>query len=108
CADCDELALDDVKRGDDEGAGCAEGRKSLRHVLMRREISLVQGTLPRPDASIGFQLFSFAILHRSSLRQSSRSSQRSVRTYLVVLVLACLLPGLLGASALFLYQYREG
>ncbi len=31
-----------------------------------------------------------------------------MRTYLVALVLACLLPGILGAGALFLYQYREG
>ena len=34
--------------------------------------------------------------------------QWSVRTYLVALVLACLLPGVLAASGLFIYQYREG
>ena len=49
-----------------------------------------------------------AILRSTPILQKSRSLQHSVRTYLVALVLACLLPGLLGASAMFLYQYREG
>jgi diguanylate cyclase (GGDEF)-like protein/PAS domain S-box-containing protein len=34
--------------------------------------------------------------------------QWSVRTFLIWLVLACLLPGLIGASALFIYEYRAG
>lgn len=36
------------------------------------------------------------------------NSHWSVRTLLNWLVLACLLPGVLGAAMLFLYQYREG
>ena len=36
------------------------------------------------------------------------SSRWSVRTLLNYLVLACLLPGVLGAALMFLYQYREG
>lgn len=32
----------------------------------------------------------------------------SVRTFLIWLVLACLIPGVIGAVALFVYQYREG
>ncbi|HJW25096.1 MAG TPA: PAS domain S-box protein [Rhodocyclaceae bacterium] len=39
---------------------------------------------------------------------SSPFSQWSVRTFLAWLVLACLLPGVIGAIALFIYQYREG
>lgn len=31
----------------------------------------------------------------------------SVRSYLLCLVLACLLPGVFGAAALFIYQYKE-
>jgi diguanylate cyclase (GGDEF)-like protein/PAS domain S-box-containing protein len=31
-----------------------------------------------------------------------------VRTYLTWLVLACLMPGVLGAAGLFIYQYRQG
>lgn len=36
------------------------------------------------------------------------SSQWSVRTLLTGLVVACLLPGVIGASLLFAHQYREG
>lgn len=36
------------------------------------------------------------------------ASHRSVRTLLIWLVLACLLPGVLGATILFVYQYRVG
>ncbi|HJW24323.1 MAG TPA: ATP-binding protein [Rhodocyclaceae bacterium] len=36
------------------------------------------------------------------------ASHWSVRTLLIWLVLACLLPGILGAVALFFYEYREG
>lgn len=39
---------------------------------------------------------------------TATASHRSVRTLLIWLVLACLLPGILGATILFLYQYREG
>lgn len=35
-------------------------------------------------------------------------SQWPVRTFLMWLVLACLLPGVLGATGLFVYQYRQG
>jgi signal transduction histidine kinase/ActR/RegA family two-component response regulator len=35
-------------------------------------------------------------------------SQWSVRTFLIWLVLGCLLPGVIGATILFMYQYREG
>ncbi|HJW23630.1 MAG TPA: ATP-binding protein [Rhodocyclaceae bacterium] len=36
------------------------------------------------------------------------ASRWSVRTFLVWLVLACLLPGVIGATVLFIYEYREG
>lgn len=39
---------------------------------------------------------------------ATTSSHWSVRTYVNWLVLACLLPGVLGAAMLFLHQYREG
>ena len=39
--------------------------------------------------------------------QSPDPPLRSVRTLLVWLVLACLLPGVIGASVLFAYKYRE-
>ncbi len=39
---------------------------------------------------------------------ASTVDQRSVRTFLMWLVLACLLPGIIGASALFIYEYRGG
>src|SRR5213595_2398449 len=32
----------------------------------------------------------------------------SVRTFLIWLVLACLLPGVIGASFLFIHEYRQG
>ena len=48
------------------------------------------------------------ILRSSSSQPTVNLPQRSIRTYLVALVLACLLPGVLGASALFLYQLKEG
>lgn len=35
-------------------------------------------------------------------------SHWSVRTFLICLVLACLLPGVIGATILFIYQYQEG
>lgn len=35
-------------------------------------------------------------------------SQRSVRTLLLWLVLACLLPGVTGASLMFIHEYRQG
>jgi hypothetical protein len=35
------------------------------------------------------------------------TSQWSVRTILSCLVLACLLPGVIGATSLFIYQYQE-
>ncbi|MBL0421362.1 PAS domain S-box protein [Ramlibacter sp. AW1] len=38
---------------------------------------------------------------------TSRSGRWTVRTYLIWLVLACLLPGVLGALALFGHQYRQ-
>ncbi|HJV84064.1 MAG TPA: EAL domain-containing protein [Noviherbaspirillum sp.] len=31
-----------------------------------------------------------------------------MRTYLILLVLACLMPGIFGATGLFIYQYRQG
>ncbi|MCK0510264.1 diguanylate cyclase domain-containing protein [Aromatoleum buckelii] len=34
--------------------------------------------------------------------------RRSVRTFLIWLVLACLLPGVIGATVLVVYQYQEG
>lgn len=37
-----------------------------------------------------------------------RVTHRPVRTYLNWLVLACLLPGVIGAAALFVYQYHHG
>ncbi|MGE5384687.1 MAG: EAL domain-containing protein [Betaproteobacteria bacterium] len=40
--------------------------------------------------------------------ETGSADQRSVRTFLMWLVLACLLPGILGASALFIYEYRGG
>ncbi|HJV53587.1 MAG TPA: EAL domain-containing protein [Noviherbaspirillum sp.] len=39
---------------------------------------------------------------------SARVTQWPVRTYLMWLVLACLMPGILGATGLFIYQYRQG
>ena len=38
----------------------------------------------------------------------NRPARWTVRTYLIWLVLACLLPGVLGATALFFHQYRQG
>lgn len=40
-------------------------------------------------------------------RTTASTSHRSVRTILIWLVLACLLPGVIGAVALFAFQYRE-
>jgi diguanylate cyclase (GGDEF)-like protein/PAS domain S-box-containing protein len=42
-----------------------------------------------------------------STRPAPASRQRSVRTFLIWLVLACLLPGILGAVLLFTREYRE-
>ncbi|MGE5468006.1 MAG: EAL domain-containing protein [Ignavibacteria bacterium] len=39
---------------------------------------------------------------------ATSAGQRSVRTFLIWLVLACLLPGILGAVLLFAREYREG
>lgn len=39
---------------------------------------------------------------------SKRERRWTVRAFLLALVLACLLPGVLGASALLAWQYRQG
>jgi signal transduction histidine kinase/ActR/RegA family two-component response regulator/type II secretory pathway pseudopilin PulG len=47
-------------------------------------------------------------LHSTSSHQDGSASQWSVRIYLFSLALACLLPGILAATGLFVYQYQEG
>ncbi|HZX31488.1 MAG TPA: ATP-binding protein [Rhodocyclaceae bacterium] len=41
-------------------------------------------------------------------RESNPAPRWSVRTLLAWLVLACLLPGIIGATTLFIHEYREG
>lgn len=42
------------------------------------------------------------------IRTPTAASQWPVRTFLIWLVLACLLPGVIGAGALFAYEYQQG
>jgi signal transduction histidine kinase/ActR/RegA family two-component response regulator len=46
-------------------------------------------------------------VHRYQPPRVNRHRHRSVRTFLTWLVLACLLPGVIGAVFLFLHQYRQ-
>ncbi|HEY0846361.1 MAG TPA: EAL domain-containing protein [Noviherbaspirillum sp.] len=48
------------------------------------------------------------LLEKISRRTTPSARHRSVRTVLIWLVLACLLPGVIGAASLFIYEYRQG
>lgn len=48
------------------------------------------------------------VLNRILARPTTSVSRRPVRTFLMWLVIACLMPGIIGAAGLFIYQYREG
>lgn len=49
-----------------------------------------------------------SVKHASLAKLASAASYWSVRTYLIFLVLACLLPGFIGASFFFAYEYKKG
>jgi PAS domain S-box-containing protein len=49
-----------------------------------------------------------AVLSRKTRPTAMSVSRWSVRTFLTWLVLACLMPGIIGAAGLFAYQYQDG